>query len=294
MGKTLTGTPQQKLQTQIGWLNANAGLVQNLSFDDVIMPLCSVDVYQALKILKDLEKSATSIKNPTNYVISAVARIMGDAGMGGMGGGMGGMDGAMLVDPTGKIGKTIGWLNNKGGLKEPLKYKEVVEILSACDVKDAMKILKDVEEKSSDIKSPTGYVVNAARRVSKGHPSSFNGGGFGASGFGGGGFGASGFGGGGGMGDMMQMMQMMRMMSGMSAAMGMMAGEGGMGMGGMGMGGMGMGGMGGMGMGGMMEMMQSMGMDNGGAGMGSALDELMGGKGGKSGKGKKGNRSSPY
>merc|ERR1712228_338610 len=72
------------------------------------------------------------------------------------------------VDPTGKIGKTIGWINKNAGLQQPLSYKDTVEGLSACKTSDAMKILKDLEEKGTDIKNPTAYVTKAAGRAAMG------------------------------------------------------------------------------------------------------------------------------
>lgn len=174
----------KKISKQIGWLNQNAGLVEPIQFNDVIGPLSALPSSAALKILKDVEGKASTIKNPTSYVTKAAGNAMG-----GMGAAMSPRGPAMSygmgppVDPTGKIGKTIGWINKNVGLQQPLSYKDTVEVLSACSSSDAMRILKDVEEKGADIKNPTAYVSKAAERAAVG-----GGGGGGSYGGGGGGY----------------------------------------------------------------------------------------------------------
>lgn len=189
----------EKLSKHIGWLNANAALVEPVSFNDVIGPLSGLHVTDAMKILKDLETSAATVKNPTGYVIKAAGNAKGGAMPAPMPqrgaprvlpyapqgrhviDGTGAMPQWGMLDPTGKIGKTVGWMNHNSGLQDIVSYNDVVGALSALDVSDAMKILKDLGEHASEVKNPTAYVISAAQRAaSRGGGAASRGGGAGA------------------------------------------------------------------------------------------------------------------
>lgn len=154
------------ISKQVGWINHNVSLVEPLSFNDVIGPLSTVGVMDAMKILKDLETNAASIKNPTGYVVRAVSNVMSKPVGGGAMPRNAAMPPTLKLDPTGKIGRTIGWINHNAGLQQPVSHCEVVGPLSGCDIADAMKILKDLGEKGKDIQNPTSYVLAAAQRAS--------------------------------------------------------------------------------------------------------------------------------
>jgi hypothetical protein len=62
------------------------------------------------------------------------------------------------------LSKRIGWLNNNANLNQPLRYDEAGALLENIDTKDAMDILKDLEEKAADIRDPTGWVKVAAQK----------------------------------------------------------------------------------------------------------------------------------
>lgn len=66
------------------------------------------------------------------------------------------------MDPTGKIGRTVSWLNKNIGLAEQISYSDVVQPLSRLDIAAAMKILKDVEQQAACISRPTAYILTAA------------------------------------------------------------------------------------------------------------------------------------
>lgn len=212
----------KKLSRQIGWLNKNAGLMENLSFSDVNGPLSMLPVTEAMKILKDLENNALTIKNPTSYVMKAAGNAMASGGiaktpqrpppgLGGMGFGMpaapvwgkGGGKGFMGgFNPMGgdnkQISKKIGELNKSGVLQQNISYSDVIGLLAAIPTGQALKILDDLEKKGAEIKDPTGYVSKAAKNA----------------------------GGGGGGGGMMPMMQQMMGMMGMGGMGGGMGGSG--------------------------------------------------------------------
>lgn len=69
------------------------------------------------------------------------------------------------MDPTGKIGKTIGFMNKQVTEREKkISYQEVVGPLSMIDVTSAMRILKDLADNIATVRDPTSYVVAAAGR----------------------------------------------------------------------------------------------------------------------------------
>mmetsp|Transcript_21219 Transcript_21219/g.49844 ORF Transcript_21219/g.49844 Transcript_21219/m.49844 type:complete len:412 (+) Transcript_21219:51-1286(+) len=172
----------KKISRQVGWLNYNAGLAAHISCSDVLPALLQVGQAQAMKILKDVEQSAAGIENPTAYVLEAAGSAgAADAALGAT---------AFVappfrpvsttkqpvvvealakpataLDPTGKIARQVGWLNQRAGLKEKISFTDVVEPLSKIDVTAAMKILKDVEEASSRIEHPSAYIWAAASRL---------------------------------------------------------------------------------------------------------------------------------
>lgn len=188
--------PTGKISRQVRWLNQNVQLAEPLSFEEVVQPLSMLEITAAMAILKDVEKEGAKIRKPNAYVITAAHKngagrvppmaaapppvgyhppppvIVGGgygqapAGYGagaadfGMGGG-----GAGGLDPTGKIGRQITWLNRNAPLAEPISYEELVMPLSMLDIHSAMKILKDVEEQADNIRSPTKFALNAANKA---------------------------------------------------------------------------------------------------------------------------------
>jgi len=66
------------------------------------------------------------------------------------------------------ISKTIGRLNKFGGLLEPIKFTEVNEALEACGETNAGLLLTELENKAWEIKSPTKWILAAAKRVAGG------------------------------------------------------------------------------------------------------------------------------
>jgi len=64
-----------------------------------------------------------------------------------------------------KVKRTVGWYNNNGGLQKPIIYKTVRSSLESIPPRDALKILKGLEEKSGSIRDPTAWVRSAAQRT---------------------------------------------------------------------------------------------------------------------------------
>lgn len=182
--------PTGKIARQVGWLNKNAGLKEPLSFSDVVEPLSQLDVTQAMQILKDLEGQAEHVKNPTGYVAAAAARA-GAVSTGQVAAMLqplqamqsyqtvqapqhyqymdvqqvsGGLQqaNAGMLDPTGKIGRQVGWLNKNANMTEPIQFNDIVEALSMLEISVAMKILKELETEGSQVPNPTAHVLSKA------------------------------------------------------------------------------------------------------------------------------------
>lgn len=177
-----------KLSKCIGWLNNNL-LATPMTYSEVIEPLKALGDAEATKLLKELETKASSIKDPTNWLVKAAARIAGGESTtravsggksGGKSGGWGDQWGAAASK---KIGRTIGWMNHNSGLMEPITYSEVAPALASLGDTEACKILKDLSEKAATVKSPTNWLLVAAKK--RGGAAATASGFSGASGFGG-------------------------------------------------------------------------------------------------------------
>jgi len=147
--------PTGKITRQVDWLNRNAELQSKIVLDDVIGPLSMLETGDALKILKDLQKTSAIVAKPTGYVIAAARRCISREAE------------FSVYDPTGEYWKEINALNNKGVLQDPITYDEVIRPLSKIGITAAMNILKDLQEKASTIANPTGYVAALARFTSQ-------------------------------------------------------------------------------------------------------------------------------
>lgn len=158
----------EKLRKRIGWLNNNLGLEsqQQLRHDKVGPALQALGSHQAMTILKNFEESASTVRDPTAYVLSAAQRAaQNTAPMGGfnMGGGFG-IGGGMNSLAVDKLKKRVGWMNHNLTLASPLQYDEVSKYLLGMDAKVVMDLLKNLEENAAEVKDPNAYIIAAARR----------------------------------------------------------------------------------------------------------------------------------
>jgi len=67
----------------------------------------------------------------------------------------------------GKLRKRIGWLNSEGGFDGELRYDKIAEAAahSGADLREAFRILKELEENKAEVKDPTAYVSAALRKA---------------------------------------------------------------------------------------------------------------------------------
>lgn len=64
-----------------------------------------------------------------------------------------------------KVKRTVGWYNHNGNLQQPIIYKTVRDQLESVKPRDALKILKGLEENAATIRNPTAWVRSAAEKL---------------------------------------------------------------------------------------------------------------------------------
>jgi len=181
----------------IGWLNKQGMLQQPIQFSEVVGPLSMMGDSAAEALLAELGTKAFGIRDPTAWLKSAAAKAAGGGGSKGyskgysskgysgfskgdnmamalqaiMGKGSYGSDpfgGASWVQPSKLLSRAIGQLNKTGMLQEPIKYDEAIGVLSAIPEAAAIGLIKQLESKADEVKTPTGWLASAAKRYASG------------------------------------------------------------------------------------------------------------------------------
>lgn len=137
-----------KIRKTINWYNKHGTLKKPIYLKDVEGPLRSVGTSQALQILKNLESKADTIENPTAWVLGFVGKI----------------GGGEILHPAAEelIGRQVARFN-KNAETGKLSYLEVAGPLARLQQKDAMRILRELEEKRGEVRDPTRWTVGYAR-----------------------------------------------------------------------------------------------------------------------------------
>eukprot|EP00421_Protoceratium_reticulatum_P020976 CAMPEP_0168387680 /NCGR_PEP_ID=MMETSP0228-20121227/16068_1 /TAXON_ID=133427 /ORGANISM="Protoceratium reticulatum, Strain CCCM 535 (=CCMP 1889)" /LENGTH=634 /DNA_ID=CAMNT_0008400919 /DNA_START=37 /DNA_END=1942 /DNA_ORIENTATION=+ len=137
---------------RIGWLNRHANLATELRYDQVSAVLQYVSPPRAMEILKALEESADSIPDPNAWVLAAAAE--------------GGPEphGDGTVTPEEKLKRRITWMNTHLTMVEPLSYDRLAPELLLLDPRQAMDVLKKLEENIMNEADPNGSVLTTARQ----------------------------------------------------------------------------------------------------------------------------------
>merc|ERR1719401_2088464 len=140
-----------------------------------------------MRVLKELEEKKNDVKDANAWVCSALRKAgggnpqapavfawapaptaawappIGAAPWGAPTGG--GFD----AGADSKVRKRVQWLNTTGGFGDAIDAKKVSEAAAGIfDVKDIMKVLKDVEENRDKVKDPNAYVCAALRKLGGG------------------------------------------------------------------------------------------------------------------------------
>merc|ERR1712187_610517 len=87
-----------------------------------------------------------------------MANIMGMMGM------------PQVMPQKSQVAKLIGEFNKRGVTTEPIKYNDVVEVMSMRSDSKISKILSELEERKDEVRDPTAWVKTAAKKAPKGMP----------------------------------------------------------------------------------------------------------------------------
>jgi len=139
-----------KIRKTVNWYNKNGNLKKPLYYKDVAEPLLSLGLGGAMKVLAGLETKGSELDSPTAWVLGFVAKL-------------GGGDYFQNPIQEEKVGKTVSWYNKHGELPGKLYYREVAGPLSRLSQTDAMKVLKELDDKKAEVKDPTRWTVGYAR-----------------------------------------------------------------------------------------------------------------------------------
>jgi len=150
----------QVLRKRIGWLNANAGLRQEISYNPIAEAARGVDLGLVLEVLKDLEDNNFETSDPTSWILDTL-QPLGGARRGS----------AASAKPPKKrrtserdLRREIGWLNNQIFQKRQISVKQVSEALSRFDLDLAtvIPIVKAFKTKAATAKDdPTAHLIAA-------------------------------------------------------------------------------------------------------------------------------------
>jgi len=152
----------ERLRKRVGWLNRNGGLTCELRYDQIAGALLHLPSQNAMGILKNLEENAVAIPDPTGYVLTMAAEAQPTT--------------AALTDPNApdeKLRRRVMWMNNHLTLPEPLVYERVAPDLLCLDPRQAMEVLKKLEENLPSISDLHGWVSSNARRAMQNTPAAF-------------------------------------------------------------------------------------------------------------------------
>lgn len=147
----------EKVSKRAHWLNKNV-FVANPINDEAIAALNSLGVSRAMELFKDIEQKGDEVQNPSGYLKAAAAR----EGVGGQHAASNnqGMGAAVSYDKT---SKRVYWLNKNVFTESPIDDGALAAI-NALGESRAMELLKEIEQKGSQIKNPSSYLKAAAAR----------------------------------------------------------------------------------------------------------------------------------
>jgi len=174
-----------KLSRRITWLNDKGGLITQIRFSEVKDLLSAVGEGPAMRVLKEVEEKRSEIRDPTAWLRTAARRTLDNGAIGSaprehhesMGKGKGRAASPMMAigGPAGhgseeaeRIRKRVVWLNHNASLAKELDPNQCTDLLVKLDRRDAMDILKNLEENAAVVRDPIAYVSTSARRTREG------------------------------------------------------------------------------------------------------------------------------
>merc|ERR1719330_685383 len=109
-----------------------------------------------MEILRALEENATTIPDPNAYVLAACAEGGNSAPI---------HEKREDVVPEEKLRRRITWMNGNLPLEVQLSYDRLAPELLALEPKQAMEVLKRLEENVSTVRDPHAWISGAVRRL---------------------------------------------------------------------------------------------------------------------------------
>lgn len=146
-GRGALGTDMERIERRIQWLNNNGSLERPIDVEAALPALDSIGVGQAMRVLRRLEESALTVPDPDSFIQDTVSRS----------GWIWAKD-KNFVDEDTRIARRVSWLNQFGGLRQPIDYAAVAEGLDGLKVAHAMVLLRELEVESTKIPDPTAYI----------------------------------------------------------------------------------------------------------------------------------------
>lgn len=142
-----------KLRRTVLWYNRYGNLKQPLILKYVMPALKRMGMKMALGVLWGLDSKVNEIENPTAWIVGAAANC-------------GLLD---TLEPTmdEKLSKTVSWYNKYGNLAGKLSYRMLVAPMAKLKPQCAMRILKELGDKSEEVRDPTRWVLGYVSTMQK-------------------------------------------------------------------------------------------------------------------------------
>merc|ERR1712151_733927 len=143
MGMGAAAGMKTKASKIVGGLNKEGGLQQPIMYKEVAELFMMLGDDDSIKLLRELEEKKDDIRDPTGW-LKVGAKNKLDA--------RGGKDGKT------RASKIVGGMNKEGGLQQPIMYKDVADLFNMIGDEESIKLLRELEEKKSDVRDPTGWL----------------------------------------------------------------------------------------------------------------------------------------
>lgn len=140
-----------ELNAVVAELNARCSFAKELDYEALAQVALNAPREEAERLLAEVEQKASSVKDPTAWVTSALRKL----------------NHSSAIDI--RVKKRVEWLNTQGGFDGALNEEKVLEATRGRhDDSGIMRVLKDVEQKKDEVKDPTAYVTSAIRKIPHG------------------------------------------------------------------------------------------------------------------------------
>lgn len=161
-----------KIHRRASWLNTNVFPDRPID-EEAIAAMKGLGGARAMELFKEVEEKFEQIRNPSSYLKTAAARENPSV----QGRGMPQTALALApfpsrrpdADPATKIHRRASWLNANVFPDRQID-PEAIEAMKTLDSGRAMELFKEVEEKSGQVKNPSGYLKSAVAREGSGMP----------------------------------------------------------------------------------------------------------------------------